>query len=170
MASRRFGPTVGALLLLALSGVPVGSQPVGQRFDFGQYLAMSSGQRFRIVASTGVLAGSDLGSGRVVALEPDRLHMRFAIDVAGRSLRADLQVRFVSVQSRKLQLRLQYTGEQDGRPEQSSEVVQADAFLARNGILKFFYANGTRFLQLSVNSAGETRLVSDWGGARILPR
>ena len=81
-----------------------------------------------------------------------------------------LRLRFLSVQGRKLQLRLQYTGEQDGRPEQSSEVVLADAFLARNGILKFFYANGTRFLQLSVNSAGETRLVSDWGGARIIPR
>lgn len=142
--------------------------------DFRNLLQLGGASRFTIhVAgpregiSAPVVAppGTRIGEGQVHALEADRLDLQFAITRAG--VQGRLKLRVTRREAQRIALALEFRGRVAGRDEYVRETVYADADLAGSGILSFNYNQQRYFFQLSRNSRGENRLVTNWGSGQL---
>ena len=149
-------------LLMILASLPLAAKD----FSFFDFWDMRTGEKFRISAR---VAGkpADIGSGQVIRIGKTKLSFRFRADVVGQSVRGDVDMAYLRVEKNNVLLKLQYKGLHNGKHEEAREIVQADAPLARLGILTFQYLNKLRFLQISRSSSGENKLITDWGAGTL---
>lgn len=136
-------------------------------FSFHKYFNMNAGEHFRIIGSSGFSTDRVIGRGQVLQLDDRNLHLRFNSTVPSVNIHADVYLRYIKREQGKIHLDLVYKGNARGTPEESREIVLADAFLADNGYLSFYYLNRAHFIQASITSAGVNKFVTDWGGSRI---
>ena len=160
------------LALMAAIGLPVinASQTrlyADTAFSFRKYFDLNSGAHFHIIGSSGFSTDRIIGQGQVLQLDDRNLHLRFNSTVPSVNIHADVRLRFIKREQGKIHLDLVYKGNVRGTPEESREIVLADAFLADNGYLSFYYLNRAHFIQASITSAGVNKFVTDWGGSRI---
>lgn len=165
-----------ALALLVFPAVPPVLTDIfaqNQAFHFRRYIALSTGDRFAIIASTGSAKNSQIGSGKVRKRNAQQLELDLQLDAGVNAL---VQLRRLSARSsRKYEsFELHYTvkgkgvlGATGAADRAEAERVKADSFLARNGILAIHFADGKRFVQLSIDRQGRSVFISHWGATRL---
>jgi hypothetical protein len=134
-------------------------------FDFAHYASLPSGQAFEIQS-----AGRTIGRGRIIQKSARRFSMEFAIEAGGQSGQGRMELAFKSIQARSILLDAVYSGKWNNQPEKARETVQADRFLAENGVLAFRFLSKARFFQLAMSKSGETTVSTDWGTGRLVRR
>ena len=156
---------LGTVDQLTARGTSYTSLPV---FTFFDYINVKESSVFDIVIKreTGLIK---IGTGKVIILQPERLHFEFNLNEKGISISGKMALQYKKTTPKNIVLDLVYSGKYNRRNESSQEVVLADRFLAENNILSFRYQSKKRFMQLSLNSRKETAFVSEYGTARILP-
>ena len=159
----RLLPVLISLLLL----FPSALTPRGKTFDFRNYLGLRAGQKFQVIIRNRNNVRENVGQGRIQTLDARNLALSLDISIYGRSIKGTINLKFQKQDRRHTSLRLKYSGNRNGGAENGTELVQADTFMANNGILTFKYRANRRFFQLSKNSRNENILATDWGTAKL---
>lgn len=170
--TRIVAAALGRLLLLASVLIAAENVALNARedgFHFRNYLSLKSGERFRIIARNGYAAGSAIGEGRVLNLSARKLELEFRVKtLATGEIRGLLRLAHLGSRDRyKERFRLRYSGDGPNGPEKSSEIVIADSFLIRNGILSLYFSDRNRFFQLSLDSSGRNSFITHWGASHL---
>jgi len=133
-------------------------------FSFYKFISLKKG-KFSIVVN-----GKEVGTGKIVKLNKKQLQLRFHLRPAFRKIQGFVNMRYKRSNRNHVFIRIKYKGKRKNRIEQSNETVTVPTFLANNGILTFHYMKRKRFFQLSRNSKGRTKIVTDWGIAALIQR
>lgn len=153
------------LCILAVGG----ELPARTSFHFKNFSRLATGDRFQIIALTGYAAGSKIGTGKIQQLTARELRLNFSIQtIASGRIDGRIYLKHLGAQGRhKERFRLQYSGSTTAGPESATEEVLADGFLIQNGILAFHFFDRLRFFQLSVDTKGRNKFITNWGAARL---
>lgn len=158
------------VILLGAGVIPPGSSAAksGATFHFSRYIGLERGSRFSIVIKHP--AGNRIiGSGRILSRDAGNLEFQFEAAGNGMRIIGRVRLQYLGENRRDLLFRLRYRGHRGGQNENSVEKVNVPGYLAGAGILTFRYGNQGHFFQLSRNSRGENKLVTDWGVATLIP-
>lgn len=137
-------------------------------FSFLDYTGMSSGQSFRIqVRPDNETRLTSVGSGTVKAANNGLLHLEFRVDYNRQRVQGDLKMEFVRSEGSYHILDIEYSYLEDGERRHGNERVQADRYLASNGLLAFSFSDD-RFIQLSREAEGD-RLITEGGAITLKP-
>ncbi|MBX7059104.1 MAG: hypothetical protein K1X75_13640 [Leptospirales bacterium] len=154
-------------LLFALPSV----EAQDSSLNFQRLIALGGARRFSIhsiqAASSGA-TGLQIGSGELQSISAQRLALSFAIVPA--AVEGRLSLRLLRQDQYSLYLALHFQGSVGGHSERIAETVRADRYLAENGHLAFRYNSNRYFFQLSRNSRGENRMITNWGAGRLQPQ
>ena len=133
-------------------------------FSFYNFLSLKSG-KFSIIVK-----GKEVGSGKILKISRKQLQLSFLLKPSYRKIQGYVLMKYKGSNRNHIFIRVKYTGKQNNRNERSDETVSVPTFLSENGILTFHYLKRKRFFQLSRNSRGKTKIVTDWGIATLIQR
>ncbi len=155
-------PLLKIITLILLLALPANAD---RAFDFRNFTKLRAADReFEIIGVNGYVRDRAVGSGRILALGDHRLHFKFSITAV---VYGEVKLRYAGRTKHKILLDLEYSGASPRGPEAAKERVEADAFLAENGVLTFQFMNAQRMIHLSVDSRGRSKFISSWGASRL---
>lgn len=154
--------------ILAAALLCVSPLSAGKAFDFRDFTKLRAADReFEIIGTSGYVRDRAVGSGEILTLNERAMHFKFAITAV---VYGEVKLRYAGRTKYKILLDLEYDGVSPRGPETARERVEADAFLAENGILTFHFLREQRMIHLSVDSNGRSKFVSSWGASRFAPK
>lgn len=139
------------------------TQPL--EFDFRKFNTIRSGKSFFIYKASKKSPPVKLGKGKIHLINAKSLLLQFSVSTTVYSISGNVNLQYTGKSKNKYRFKLKYKGLDNGVPKSFNEIVFADQFLANNGIFTIHFSNKKRFLQMSINSRRQNRLITEWGSA-----
>lgn len=145
--------------------VPIILQAKPKVFHFANYNQIKSKKSFLIYAIKKKSQIQKIGNGKIHLINSKNLTLSFRVSTSLYTISGNVRLKYIKRTKKSYLFKLQYQGVDNGFSKTITQIVYADKFLANNGIFVIHFSNNKRFLQMSINSKGQNRLITEWGSA-----